>query len=382
MILQYAVGGAMFPFLSLMLRDRGFTVPEISMALLSGAGAMLVAPFFWGMLADRFIPLNRLFILMNLSVAGSVLLFFRQESHWSVVAALVLFYACYNPTPILTNAIALQHLPDPQRQFGPLRAWGSAGWVLPSFPIFAWLMLSGSPKLDFLLWLTMALALSMAITAFWLPHTPCGAVRTAATPLAGGYWPSLRRLLRNVNYLILIGAYLLMAASFAIQAFYSPVRLEDLGMTRPWIGMAQSVGVLWEIALFFMRTAIVQRLGVKGSIAAGSAALLVRQLLFAFGDNLWVLALSYMLVGTTVVLFHIGVNLLVAAMAEREVQSTAQTILTLCSSGLGPILANATVARMLASGATDLAGVFLFAAALTASAGLLILFYRIPRARG
>jgi hypothetical protein len=183
-------------------------------------------------------------------------------------------------------------------------------------------------------------------------------------------------LLGNVRYLVLIGAYLLMAASFAIQAFYSPVRLEDLGMPRPWIGMVQSLGVLWEIALFFGRTAIVNRLGVTGSIVAGCGALLVRQCLFAYADNLWVLAASYLLVGTTVVLFHIGVNLLVAAMAEREVKSTAQTILTLCSSGIGPILANGVVGRLTAGGASDLSSVFLFGALLTAAAGVVLLTCR------
>jgi hypothetical protein len=183
-------------------------------------------------------------------------------------------------------------------------------------------------------------------------------------------------LLSDVRYLVLIGAYLLMAASFVIQAFYSPVRLEDLGMSRPWIGMVQSIGVLWEIALFFARTAIVNRLGVTGSIVAGCGALLVRQLLFAYADNLWVLAASYILVGTTVVLFHIGVNLLVAAMAEREVKSTAQTILTLCSSGIGPILANAVVGRLTAANAADLSNVFLFGALLTGAAGTLLLLHR------
>jgi predicted MFS family arabinose efflux permease len=378
MILQYAVGGALFPFLTLLLRDRGMTVPQISTALLCGAASMLVAPFFWGMLADRFIPLNRLFVVMNVAAVIALGAFAFQHAYAPMVISLTLFYASFMPTPILTNAIALQHLPDPQRQFGPVRAWGSAGWVLPSFPIFVWLSLSRSQDLGFLLGVTMTLGVIMAVTALWLPHTPPGALapRQAGSEAPTTYWPSLRRLLRNVNYLILIGAYLLMAASFVIQAFYSPVRLEDLGMTRPWIGLVQSVGVLWEIALFFARSAIVNRLGVTGSIVAGCVALLVRQLLFAYADNLWVLAASYLLVGTTVVLFHIGVNLLVAAMAEREVKSTAQTILTLCSSGIGPILANAVVGRLTAGSASDLSGVFLFGAILTAGAGALLLLHR------
>lgn len=373
MVLQYAVGGALFPFLTLLLRDRGLSVSQISTVLMCGAAAMLVAPFFWGMLADRFVPLNRLFVVMNMAAVVALGMFAFQEAYLPLVVTLTLFYASYMPTPILTNAIALQHLPDPQRQFAPIRAWGSAGWILPSLPVFVWLTLSGKPALDFLLWLTMALGLAMAVTAFWLPHTPPGSRRRSATAGSAGYWMALRRLLGNGTYLVLIGAYLLMAASFVIQAFYSPVRLEDLGMSRAWIGLVQSVGVLWEIGLFFCRAAIVNRLGVKGAIALGCGALLARQLLFAWSDNLWLLAISYVLVGTTVVLFHIGVNLLVAAMAEPEVKSTAQTILTLCSSGLGPILANGVVGRLTAAGDAGLSGVFLFGALLSGAAGVLLL---------
>jgi hypothetical protein len=310
---------------------------------------------------------------MNLMAVAALGLFTFQDRYLALMLTLTAFQACYNPTPILTNAIALHHLPDPQRQFAPVRAWGSVGWVLPSFPVFLWLIWSGEPNLDFLLWLTMGLGLSMSVAAAWLPHTPPGAFAKPGAAAGPGYWVGLRRLLRDPAYLVLIGAYLLVAASFVIQAFYSPVRLEDLGMSRPWIGLVQSLGVVWEVALFLGRTSIVNRLGVTGSMFVGCGALLVRQLLFAWVDNLWVLALSYILVGTTVVLFHIGVNLLVAVMAGREVKSTAQTILTLCSSGLGPMLANGAVGRLTAGGETDLSRLFLFGAGLAAAATLLLL---------
>jgi hypothetical protein len=334
---------------------------------------MLVSPFFWGMLADRFIPLNRLFTLMNVLSAGALIVVIAQRDLVVGGIGIAIFCACFNPTPILVNALAIQHLADPHRQFGPLRAWGSAGWILPSLPIFVWLIAGRTRNLEFILWLTTGLAFAMAAAAGWLPHTPPGAVHRPGERAPLGYWGGMRRLLSNVDYLVVLAAYLLMAASFNLQTFYSPVRLEDLGMPRPWIGMVQSLGVLWEIFLFFGRTAIVNRLGLGGSVAAGCAALVVRQLLFVGADNLWVLGMSSILVGTTVVFFHIGVNLIVAGLAGREVQSTAQTLLTLCSSGIGPILAHGAVGRLTSGGRSDLTGVFILAAALAAFAGLLLI---------
>ena len=79
MVLQYAVGGAFFPFITLLLRDRGWSVAEISRVFTLGSAALLISPFLWGLLADRWIPLNRVFGLMN-GLAALALLGFAQQT--------------------------------------------------------------------------------------------------------------------------------------------------------------------------------------------------------------------------------------------------------------------------------------------------------------
>jgi MFS family permease len=374
MVLQYGMGGALLPFLTLLLRDRGLSLPQISLILASASAALLVSPFLWGMLADRFLPLNRLFLIVNVLAAAALLGFARQTSVTGLLVTFTLFFACYQPAPTLVNALCLRHLADPIEQFAPIRAWGSFGWVLPSLPISVWLALKPKADFEFILGLTLAFALAMAALSFALPHTPPGAARRVGEdPLRLGYGAAIARLLRNPGYLVVLGSYFLVSASFAIQAYYSPPRLEDLGMARAWMGPAQSIGVIWEIVLFRWRSVLVNRLGYSGSVLIGCAALVVRQLLFACSDNLWVLAASYLLVGTTVVLYHIGVSLLVEAIAGPEVKATAQTLLVLCSSGLGPVFANAAVGRLAAGTHPNLSGVFVFAAGLALLATLLIL---------
>lgn len=373
MLLQYGVGGSLLPFLTLLLRDRGLSVSQISIVLLVSSATLLVSPFFWGMLADRFVPLNRLFILMNLFAAVAVAGFAFQKSFPGILVSFTAFYACYQPTPMLVNALALRHLADPYRQFAALRAWGSLGWILPSIPVFVILGARSGQSLEFIPGLTLLGCLGMVWTSFSLPHTPPGALaRNVAARPAQGYWPAMRKLMRDPNYLVVLGSFFLVSGSFAIQAFYSPPRLEDLGLSRRWIGMVQSVGIVWEILLFRWQSAIVTRLGHAGSVGVGCLALVARQLLFAYSDNLWLLSASYALVGTTVVLYHIGVSLLVDAIAGLEVKATAQTLLVLCSSGLGPMFANGLVGHWMAGGRTDLTGVFLLGAGAAAVASLLV----------
>ena len=56
MALQFAAGGAVIPFITLLLRDRGLDFAHVSQIFLASSASLLVFPFLWGMLADRWVP--------------------------------------------------------------------------------------------------------------------------------------------------------------------------------------------------------------------------------------------------------------------------------------------------------------------------------------
>jgi MFS transporter, PPP family, 3-phenylpropionic acid transporter len=129
---------------------------------------------------------------------------------------------------------------------------------------------------------------------------------------------------------------------------------------------------LFEFALFQWHALLLRRWNYTAVILAGSAALLLRQVLFAAVDNLWVLSLSYLLAGTVVVLNFVGTSLLVNLIAAREVRATAQTLLVLFGSGFGPTAANWAAGRLAALYGNSLRPVFLLSALLAGAAMLLI----------
>jgi MFS family permease len=373
MTLQFAIGGAVLPFISLYLRDQGLDFPQISRIFVVSAALLLLFPFVWGMLADRYIPLNRLFIGLNLIAACALVGLARVDSYLGLLLTYSLLHAVLNPTFLLINALCFPHLRDPGAQFGKLRAWGSLGWILPSLPIFLWLALSQQSDLQFVMELGWVLALLAAAAAWFAPHTPPGAARGASDEQRRlNYWKAARLLMGNLNYLAILVSFFLVAASFSIYAYYSSPHLEDLGLHRAWIGPVQSAGVLLEIALFRWRTRLIGRSGYAKPILIGCMALVVRQLLFACCSHLAILAASYLLVGVVVVFYHIGVSILVDRIASSEVRSTAQTLLVLCGSGLGPMFANWSAGRITAALGPNLQPVFLFAGFLAFLAGAVI----------
>lgn len=373
MLVQFAATGAVLPFVTLLLRDRGLSYERISVVFLASSTTMLVFPFLWGMVADRFVPLNRLFALVNLGGAAALAGLAVAGGFGGLLVAFAAYTACMNPTFALVSALAFHHLPDPRAQFGRLRAWGSVGWILPFLPIALWTAHEQRAGLDVILYLGMGLCVGMAGLSFWLPHTPPrarGPKQAGAAPQL--YLPAVQRLMGNVNYLVVLGAMFLVSGSFALTMYYVQPYLETVGVPRPWIGPVQAIGVGAEVILFQFQPAALRRWNYAATISLGCGALALRHVLFAGVETAWVLAASYALTGVVVVFFHMGVSVLVNALAEPEVRATAQTLLGFCSLGLGPMFANWATGWLTARSQDNLQPVFWLGAAMAGLAVLLI----------
>jgi MFS family permease len=373
MAVQFAAGGAVMPFVSLLLRDRGLEVSRISLVFAACSGTLLIFPFLWGMLADRYIPLNRLFTGLNLLGCVALAAFAAQTEFIGILITFTLFYACFHPTLTLINALAFHHLRNPREQFSTLRAWGSVGWIVPFLPISLWIALANGGGFEFTLLLGVGLCLTMAALTFWLPHTPPGALdQEAGAPGAGAYWPAVKRLLGDPNYITLLLSFFLMAGSYALLFFYSPPYLEDAGVPRPWIGPVQAIGVICEIILFRVQPALLRRWNFATIILVGCIALVLRHLVFALLDNPWVLSASYLLAGTAFVFYHTGTSVLVNAIAGPKLRATAQTLLVFFGSGMGTMSANWMAGRLTRISGGGLKSLFLFAAGMAGLAALLL----------
>jgi len=370
MLLQFAVGGAVMPFITLLLRDRGLTMGQIGIVLAWAAATLLIAPFVWGMLADRFVPLDRVFVLVNMLGAVALGVFAFQTQPLGMTIAYAIFVACFAPTLSLINALSFHHLPDPPRQFGVVRSWGSLGWILPFVPISLWLARPGHSDLTFVIWMGVGLCLAMAALGMFLPHTAPGAAGTGPGRLA--YGPAVKLLLRDGNFLVLLGGMFLVSGSFSVLSYYSPPLLEDVGVRRWLIGPVQAIGVVFEIVLFQWQPAMLRRWNYAVILLLGCGALVLRHVLYAVVREPWTLSISYLLAAVVIVCFNMGVSLLVNAMARIETRATAQTLLSLFGQGLGPMCANYASGLLAGRSGDRLELVFWFAALWGAIAAALV----------
>ena len=377
MLCQFAVGGAVIPFAGLLLQERGMDFVQASRIFALSSCMLLVFPFLWGMVADRFLPIDRLFTALNVLAVGAMAFLFYQSSYLGLLIGFLMFYSVYHPTFTLTNALCFHHLPRPREQFGSVRAWGSAGWIVPSLPIYFWLLWRPDTELGFVLFVGMAAAVAMTLVTLVLPRTAVAGAPTVEpgpTVERPHYWSDLKVLLRSGNYVVILVSFFLISGSFSLLTYYSPPYLASLGLARHWLGPIQCIGVVVEIAVFPFLRVLLARWGYRRCLVLGCACLFLRHLLFVYSTTVWLLCLSYVLAGLLIVFYHIGASIFVNELASKSVRASAQTLLVLLGSGLGPLVTNAVAGWLMAPGEQALVPVFGFGAVLAGLAAAAILF--------
>ncbi|MGL4419504.1 MAG: MFS transporter, partial [Gemmataceae bacterium] len=172
MFLEFFIWGAWFELGFVYIPSLGF--PEWWQApLIFGAfnvGA-LVALFFSTQLADRTFAAEKFLAFSHLVGGLAILgLYFLPGSKenpaafWPFLGLMLLHSVFYVPTISITNSIAFANLRDPANQFGPIRLWGTIGWIAASWPfifiLVDWDKVNAAAPQDFLDWLGTALKFS------------------------------------------------------------------------------------------------------------------------------------------------------------------------------------------------------------------------------
>ena len=90
----------------------------------------IIAPFFIGMVADRFFASQKVMAVLHL-VGGVVMYYAAGVTDVGMLIFLLLLYnSCYMPTLALVNAISFNQLKNPEKQFPAIRVWGTIGWIV------------------------------------------------------------------------------------------------------------------------------------------------------------------------------------------------------------------------------------------------------------
>ena len=137
--------GAWLPGLySYLTGAHGFSADQVAYVFAGSSLGAFLAPFYAGQLADRLLRADRLLALFYFAAAGLLVLLARAETFPVVLAACTGVGLVYAPTLSLSQTICLTHLGSRER-LGPVRAWGTVGWVASGIAVSQWLLYRHTP---------------------------------------------------------------------------------------------------------------------------------------------------------------------------------------------------------------------------------------------
>jgi len=342
MFLEFFIWGAWYTTIGVFMQNQGmntlthwpFTVNPI---------AAIVAPFFVGLVADRYFATERVFGLLHL--VGGVLLLIAPRltgNPTAFILSLLLYNLCYMPTLGLSSSLGFHHIADQEKDFPKIRVWGTIGWIIAGLFISFGLksFVSGvQPEQTSLPLMSAGIAsLVLAAFSFTLPHTP---------PPARGQTVSARSIigldafkqLGSPSFYVFIASALLICIPLAAYYNFTQLFLEAAKVKN--IAATQTLGQMSEMLFMLAMPVLFARWGVKKMLIAGMAAWVLRYALFATaapGAVYWLIALGILLHGICYDFFFVTGQIYVDKKSTPGIRGQAQGFFVFVTYGVGMLI--------------------------------------------
>ncbi len=358
----------------------GFTGTQAGAVFGTTALASLVAPFFVGLVADRFFATER--VMATLYGLGAVLLVAVTQvtSFPAVYAVMLAFCLCYFPTIGLTNAVTMRQVADPGRDFPVIRMLGTIGWVVITATVgFLGVQRTTTPFL-------FGAAASVVMCVFSLvalPHMPPPA-RGQKVTVGSILGLDALAMMKDRSYLVFVIASFLACIPLTFYYSFTNLYLDQAGLVNATGKM--SLGQMSEIAMMLAMPLVFRLWSVRMILLLGLGSWALRYVLLAYGDagaSVWMFYLAIILHGVCFDFFFVTGQLYTDQEAPAHLRSTAQGFITVVTYGFGMLVgsflsgyalnyfsttAGTTVARNWPS-------FWLSSAAMSAAIGLLVLLF-------
>lgn len=338
MFLQYFIWGAWYTVIAVYMANHGmgdlthwpFTVNPI---------AAILAPFFLGLVADRFFDSEKVYGVLHI-LGGIVMFLVPMASHDATlfIVLLLVYNLCYMPTISLGNTVAFHHITDQEKQFPVIRVFGTLGWIAAGLLIsFVLVAFVGDVPERTAAPLQMAAVASilLGLYSFTLPNTP---------PPARGEKVSVRSIfgidafkaLGSRSFYVFLAASILICIPLAAYYNFTQLFLEVAAFEN--IAGTQTIGQMSEAVFMVLMPFFFARLGVKWMLGVGMGAWVLRYLLFAFGAPAavtWMIIGGIALHGLAYDFFFVTGQIYVDKKATAKVRGQAQGLIVLATYGVG-----------------------------------------------
>jgi len=321
----YFFVGSFVPYWGIYLQSENFSPSSIGILLSLFQISRIVAPNFWGWLADhtghrvKWIKLTSF-----LGLIGFIGVFWAKGFFWIflVMSALSLFTSSTLP---LAESLTLAHLATTDGHYSRIRLWGSIGFIVASLFLGYLIDFQG---INILLWVLLIAQAIIFFLSNTIPETQD--IQHKTNDL------SIWKIIKTPSVIaLLIGCTLMVSAHGVLYNFYS-IYLKDHGYSSGTIGWLWAVGVICEILIFMAMPKILRRYSLKAILLVSLFLGVIRFILIgASPDHLYLLFIAQIFHAATFGSFHAASIEVIAYYFKGRNQTRGQAIYNSVAYGIG-----------------------------------------------
>ena len=302
-----------------------------ALAFAASALAAFVSPLIFGAMADR--QASPVKVLRGLALATAAAMALAslaiqlRLNQWLVLAVIQVYSLCASPTWSLCSTIVLARVADAKKEFGPIRAMATLGWMSG-----CWLVSALNADTSSLAGYTGAMIwLLMAVFTYFLPAltVPIGVENLTWRERFG---LDALALLKNHDHRVVFITIALFSIPLAAFYPFAPAHLHAIGLTHTsaWMSLAQ----VSEVIALFSLGALIAHWRLKWIFACGLGLGVTRFALSALNQT-DPLLLGIALHGASFVLVFITAQIFLDQNIDPAWRARAQALLTLLNGGIG-----------------------------------------------
>jgi nucleoside transporter len=330
-----------------------FTGTQIGLAYGTTAIGALISPFIIGVIADRFVPAQRLLGVLHLLGAG-LLWWISQQTTFSVFyPSLIVYTLTYMAGHGLINTITLTHTPNPAKWFPIVMVAASAGWIVAANVI----NFAGLADNNGMFKLACGVALAVALYSFTLPNTPpkgdTGPV--SASKLLG---LDALKLFKDRSFAVFMFCSFLICIPLSFYFTWTSAFLSEMNVAD--YASKMTLGQVSEVGFLLLLPILLPFLGAKRIMILGMAAWAARFALFAYFHEqptaTWMILGGILLHGMSYDFIFVMGRMYVDKAAGDSLRASAQGLHAVFTLGAG-MFVGSWLAGVVAQNYTNAAGV-------------------------
>ena len=343
MFLQFFIWGGWFVTLGTFLGNNlNATGAETGMAFSTQSWGAIIAPFFIGLIADRYFNAEKILGVLHL-IGAALMYFMSQATSFDTFYPLVFAYmVAYMPTLALVNSVSFFQMKDPAKEFSVIRVFGTIGWIIAGLLIsyFQWDSTESISQgaLSNTFTMVAIASLILGIISFTLPKTPL-TQSEGAVSVSDILGLDALKLLKDRNFLMFFITSILICIPLAFYYQQANPFLVELGMENPTGKM--TLGQISEVLFMLLLPFFFKKFGFKKTLLVGMLAWAIRYALFAYGNAgelTFMLIIGIALHGICYDFFFVSGQIYTDFKAGEKVKSAAQGLITLATYGVGMLV--------------------------------------------